>query len=320
MFELSFEKNLGLCGGAQLVTQRRLSFIKNDYDDNNYCHHRLTLVDKNFDVAWSMTLGPRRAGLVRTEAHDRLLIAINQPYDRGAAIPCPNQIVEYDEGGTILLRGDCPFVGFGRVSRLPGISAFVISGVCWNLKPRWHFQYRAAILLPETGVTHWLPGTAAAWLPAARKLAWSSTKMAAICELGADYSLQSTRLIWHDIADIAWLFEIDGSLWAATTTRITCLAAIDAARAAERRSYEWPQARVGWCVCCDPYIVAAGSILSPPFVLDTRTGSIQMLTIENEPRVKEVFSLDIARENGTVRILTLHRSVDSARAILRIWR
>lgn len=315
MFKLTFEKNLGLCRGAQFVPQQRLAFLSGC----SYDPPKLTLLGKGFDVEWTMRLGTRCAGLVQTEAHDRLLIGINQPFDRDAAIPCPNQIVEYDEGGTVLLRGDCPFVGIAQISRLPGISAYVISGVCWNLKPRWHEENRTAILLPETGVIRWLPGTAAAWLRAAGKLVWSSTKMAAICDLGADYSLHSPRLIWHDVADIAWLFEIDGLLWAATTTGITCLAAIDAGRAAERHSYEWPQARVGWCRCSDPYIVAARGICSPPFVLDTRTGSIQMLAVDNEPKVKEVFSLDIARENGTVRILTLHRSFDSAKAILRIW-
>lgn len=319
MFTLAIEKDLGLCGGAQLVTQQRIAFIVKNYSYNYYLDHTLTLVDKNFDVAWRMTLGPRCAGVVPTEAHDRLLIAINQPYDRGAAIPCPNQIVEYDEGGTVLLRGDCPFVGFARVSRLPGVSALMISGVCWKLTPRWHFENRAAILLPESGVIHWLPGTASGWLHVAGKLAWSSARVAAVCDLAADYSLGSPRLIWHKIADIAWLFEIGCSLWAATATGVTSLASITEGSPALARSYPWPQARIGRCACCDPFIVGAGSVLSPPFVLDTRTGSVQMLVVDGEPKIKEVFSIDAAHENGIVRILTLHRSVESARAILRVW-
>lgn len=315
MFDLSFEKNVGLCRSAQLVTHQRLALLSAYI----YPPQTLTLLDRQFNAVWIKRLGSRLSGLMPTDAHDRLVLGTNRPFDHSAAIPCPNVIEEFDDSGRDVLRCDCPFLCIAKISRLPDTAAYVISGRSLNLVPSWHDESRAAIVSQNPAGVHWLPGTAAAWLPAARKLVWSSSRMAVISELGTDYSLQSTRLIWHEIRGIIWLFEIGGSLWAATTTRITCVGAIDAGHSVERRSYEWPQARVGWCVCSAPYIVAAGSIFSPPFVLDTRTGSIQMLTIENEPRVKEVFSLDIARENGTVRILTLHRSVDSARAILRIW-
>lgn len=315
MFTLIFEKNVGLCRGAQLVPSQRLALLST----STHPPQTLTLFDRRFDTVWTKRLGSYLSSLLRTEAHDRLLIGTNQPFDGHAEVPCPNELVEYDAAGTHVLRCDCPFVLVAQIARLPRISGFVISGECWSLKPHWHRENRTAILLPETGGIHWLPGTAAAWLRAAGKLAWSSPKMTAICDVGADHSLQSARLIWHDLADIAWLFEIEGALWAATTSRITCLAGVDAGRDVEGRSYEWPQARVGWCVCSEPYIVAAASSFNPPFVLDTRTGSMQTLAVDNEPRVKEVFSLDIARENGAVRILTLHRSVDSAKAILRLW-
>ncbi len=317
MFKLSFERKLGLSRSAQLVTQQRLAFLTSFISSSD--PQTLTLLGKGFDVSWAMRLEPRCAGLIATEAHDRLLVGINQPFDRGMAIPCPNQIVEYDDDGAVVLRGDCPFVGFAQISRLPGMSSFVISGECWNLKPSWHQERRAAILSPDSAGIHWLPGTAAVWLRAAGKLAWSTTKMAAICDLGADYSLQSARLIWHDIPDIAWLFEIHGALWGASASCVTSLAHTGEGGAGVGRRYNWPEARVGICTCCDPYIVAARGVFSPPFVLDTRSGALQMLVIDNEPRVKEIFSLDIARENGTTRILTLHRSVESATAILRIW-
>ena len=315
MFRISFEEDVGLCRGAQLVTLQRLALLSAYI----YPPQTLTLRERQFATIWTKRLGSRLSGLLPTDAHDRLLLGTNQPFDRDADIPCPNHIEEFDDAGAHILRCDCPFVLIAQISRLPDMSSYVISGECWNLVRHSYRERHAAILSPKTAGIHWLPGTAAAWLPAARKLAWSSEKMAAISELAGDYTLQSTRLIWHDVPDIAWLFEIHDSLWAATTTCITCLAGVSAERAIDGRSYEWPQPRVGWCVCCDPYIVAAGSSFSPPFVLDTRSGSIQMLVIDEEPKVKEVFSIDIARENGTVRILTLHRSVESARAIVRIW-
>lgn len=314
MFTLSLEQVDGLCRGAALV--RGGSIALADFSESFSTTGTVAVVDSRLNRLWEAEVAQSQCGIIPTEAHDRILAMTSAPMDGRADTPNLTCFYEFDERGNRLLKRSLPLIS-AAVTRLPQMHGYVVSGLCWVRKLQSAWETRAAIIPVNSTEVVWLPGKSAAWLPCG-KLAWSDGEQASVGELSDDAPVKPTRAWPHLSPKFHRLFEIDGHLWVATESCVTCLGSIEHGSAASPRRYDWPQQRVSRCVCYPPYVVGSGSFI-PVVVLNTRTGTCQTLSLESDQKVKDVFSLDITWENGRIVILTLHRTIHSARAILRIW-